>query len=123
MHSQLGHNDQKGKHVNGEVRIGKGPTSSLQADTQARTHFPRNDTTKEVTGIFMTRFKPKITANQVDNYINLNFGVEVKSEKTRTRYDTYSSFYIRADRPLRDMFLNQQGVQIWSSGLLVKPYV
>ena len=71
------------------LQLCKGPTFSLQAETLARTHFPRKNTTTEVTGIFVIRFKPKITANQVDNYIQLHFGVEVKSEKLRTKYDTY----------------------------------
>jgi hypothetical protein len=105
-----------------KVIIGKGPISSVQAECFRQKESSDRDTNKIVTGVFVSRFKPQMTAAQVDRYVQLHFGENVKSEKLRTRFNTYSSFYIRADRKLRELFLNSQAEQIWSSGLLVKPF-
>ena len=104
------------------VIIGKGPGSSVQVNPRRQKSQFVNKSERPVTGIFVSRFKPRMTSSQVDNYVRLHFGVNVRSEKLQTKYKSYSSFYIRADRKLRNVFLNPQAESIWSSGLLVKPY-
>ena len=42
--------------------------------------FNKSLADKEVIGIFVNGFKPKMTINQVDSYIRLHFGVDLRSE-------------------------------------------
>jgi hypothetical protein len=105
-----------------QVLIGKGPSSSVQAEFYKQKDVSDCSTDNTVTGVFVSRFKPQMTAARLDQYVRLHFGVNVKSEKLRTRFNSYSSFYIRADRKLREVLLNSQAEHIWSRGLLVRPY-
>ena len=122
-HGQNKHSVIPKQSLTNQFIIGKGPGTSVQAHSQRqKTHVAKDSDIKPVTGIFVSRFKPHMTSSQVDNYVRLHFGVHVRSEKLQTRYKSYSSFYIRADRKLRELFLKAQAESIWSSGLLVKPY-
>ena len=53
---------------------------SQAAKRPTKCYNPVMEADDEVTVIFMSRFKHIITANQVDNYTRLHFGVDVRSE-------------------------------------------
>ena len=69
------------------------------------------------TGLFVTRLPERYSAWQLEKCVWLNSGYNVKAEKLNTRYDTYTSFYIPADRQLRDALMDPD---IWPVKSMVR---
>ena len=57
--------------------------------------------------------------SNINKYIKQETGLDLKAEKLKTRYDTYSSFYIRCSGRVRDTLIDGR---LWPIGALVKPY-
>ena len=92
------HHKQKQKGIT----IGSGPGSSLRAvvpPSQKQHPTPSN---RHCTGLFISRLEPQCSAKQLQTYIWKQAGHRVRTEKIKTRYDTYSSFYIPCERRVRE---------------------
>ena len=78
-----------------------------------------NADNRSCTGVFITRLRPHTNATDVETYIRHEIGMDMKAEKLPTRYNTYSSFYIRCSDPRRATLLDGR---VWPTGSLVKPF-
>ncbi len=72
---------------------------------------------RSCTGIFVTRLQPKCSTSQVATHIKDISGANTKPEKLQTKYDSYSSFYIRCNNQLRNSLMKPTS---WPSGVMVK---
>ena len=74
---------------------------------------------RSYTGIFLTRLHASCCAKDIDAHVKKETGVSVNSEKLKTKYETYSSFYIRCDGRAKNALMDGQ---VWPTGVLIKPY-
>ena len=86
----------------------------LPLSTPSTHNSPHNRT---CTGLFVTRLHAKTKEAELEKYIWLNSGYNIKAEQLQTRYNTYSSFFIRADKKLRDALMDPD---IWPPKSMVK---
>lgn len=71
--------------------------------------------------IFTSRFDPDVTEREIENFVKNQFkeANSIKTEKLKTRYDTYSSFKISITGiPAKDCFK----LDNWPTGILVKRF-
>ena len=84
---------------------------------------PRNKrvqpTNRTGRGIFVSRLKPRTTADEIVKLLKFETGVLLKVVKLKTRYNTYSSFYIQCDSRMSRQLLSSH---MWPVGVLVKVY-
>ena len=100
------------------VILGKGRTSAIKvAPGSRKNHQRRNNRT--IIGVFVSRLHPKTSSHSIDQHIYRETGVSVSSEKLDTKYNHYSSFFIRGDKRMRDQLLHPD---LWPEGTLLKPY-
>ena len=101
-----------------EVVIGSGPNMmNLKA---ARTNQESACSVNHVcSGVFVSRLAPRSTVAQVAAYIKNSTGYTILPEKIPTRFDTYSSFFVRCDQPLRGVLMD---ANVWPAGSLIKYY-
>ena len=88
----------------------------------ARRHNPRQQTTgynRACTGIFVTNLHPRTTSQQLELFIKRETGLRVSAERLKTRYSTYSSFYLPGDQHVRSRLLDPY---LWPEDCKVKPY-
>jgi hypothetical protein len=78
---------------------------------------PKNNQT--ATGLFVTRLSPRTTTRQLILHLRRETGYSIYPEKLATKYDTYSSWYIRANSQCMRDLLNPS---LWPKNTLVKPY-
>ena len=97
----------------GQVVFGKNKRR-LPLSTPSTHNSPHNRT---CTGLFVTRLHAKTKEAELEKYIWLNSGYNIKAEQLQTRYNTYSSFGIRADKKLRDALMDPD---IWPPKSMVK---
>ena len=107
-----------GKREKSAIVIGSGGTTNLRAASQWISKSSAS-MQKLCTGVFVTRLQPRCTQAQVSAHVYEVSGMRIRPEKLQTKYDTYSSFYIRCDKALRNTLL--QAVS-WPSGVMVKPF-
>lgn len=92
---------------------GKGePSLSMPARTNKQSKPNRT-----CTGLFVTRLQRRTTPEQLERQLYLASGYKIKAEKLETRHDSYSSFYIRADRTLRDALMDPD---VWPANSMVR---
>jgi hypothetical protein len=113
----------KGSAGNTEDRVifGTGLASGVKAsqvDSKSNTQ-KQPGPNRTVTGVFVTRLNPRTTTRQLEAHVQKSTGQTVTAEKLLTRYETYSSFYIRADRRMRDTLLD---ASVWPKGCLIKQF-
>jgi hypothetical protein len=95
------------------VVIGKGAkTLSLPARSSNPTRPNRR-----CTGLFVTRLQKRIKSEQLERQVYLASGYNFKAEKLETKHDSYSSFFVRADRSLRDALMDPD---IWPTDSMVR---
>ena len=70
-------------------------------------------------GVFVSRLRPRTTVKDIESLLKDFVGRSLPVEKLRTKYDSYSSFYIACDRRMIKQLLNSN---TWPSGALVKVY-
>ena len=104
--------------VHDTIVTGTGSAPGLQAVTRHRQQ-ETDSSNRSCSGVFITRLKPHTTGNNVENYIRHETGLRVSPEKLPTRYDSYSSFFIRCSGTARASLLDGR---MWPTGTLVKPY-
>lgn len=99
-----------------DVVYGQGPSIGLKTVQRQTNAMFQN---KVCTGMFVTRLAPKTTTASLEKFLLKETGLVLKSEKLKTRYDTYSSFHIWCDRSVLNNLLN---TDIWPRGVLIKPF-
>ena len=106
-------NDKSGPMNYPRGTLGTGSAPGLRA-------VSRKSENKTCTGVFVTRLLPSTTPIQLESFIKSEIGAQVKAEKLPTKYNSYSSFFIRCNGQLRTSLLDGR---IWPTGSLVKPYM
>ena len=102
-----------------DVVIGRGRISALKASNHKNGSKTKTSQMKQCIGVFVTRLKPWVTAQQVQQSLLSSTGIKVHPNRLETKYDTYASFLIRCNNNVRNTLLN---ADIWDSGTLLKPY-
>ena len=102
------------KRQNKDIVHGNGTCAFLRAAPSKNSYG-----NKTITGVFVTRLDSRTTSWQLESHIKQETGLLVKVEKLRTKYDSYTSFYIRCENRIREQLLCPY---IWPSGSMVKPY-
>ena len=74
---------------------------------------------RHITGVFVSRHSPTTTVGQLRQHIKSELRCECQPQKLKARFNTYSSFFIPADRKLRSALLDSQ---MWPVGSLIKPF-
>ena len=104
-----------------DVIYGAGLSSEIRVATHRRDskrEVAKQDH-KTVTGVFITRLDPRISPRKIQDYIKRETGIHVNVEKLDTKYNTYSSFYVPADKQVRATLLN---AWLWPEGAMLKPF-
>ncbi len=103
------------------VIIGKGHSSSLKvAQRDRNNNRPADDSARvnrQCTGLFVSRLSPRTTINNIQQHVRRETGLSIRAEKLDTRFGSYSSFFIRGDRRLRDQLMS---AHIWPEGTFIK---
>ena len=100
-----------------DLVIGRGSAPGLQA---ARRQQGRPSQPNRVcSGVFVTNLSANTSALQVERYLKRETSYNVQVEKLDTRYNTYSSFYIRCKDPLRRQLLCPD---VWPQDVKAKLY-
>ena len=98
---------------------GKGYSTGLKAARQPQRNREPNST-KQITGVFVSRLDPRTTSKDVEQNIKRHTGLSIRAEKMRVKYpDSYSSFYIRCEHQVRSELLD---AELWPQRCLVKPF-
>lgn len=77
--------------------------------------------TRSTTGVFVSRFQPHTSTQQVNEHIWYQTGRNVEVKKLTTKYSNYCSFYLKtSDRNLQKELMDSDS---WPKGILIKPYI
>ena len=95
------------------IVYGSGNANGIRAASQPTSK------SRSCTGIFLTRLHASCCAKDIDAHVKKETGLAVNSEKLKTKYETYSSFYIRCDGREKNALMDGQ---VWPTGALIKPY-
>ena len=100
-------------------QLGRGNYSGLKA--APKEECPRTQTgNKRCIGVFLSRFDKHTSVEQIRKHVLMETGIHIKPELLPTRYDSYCSFLIQCDNPIRSTLLN---LDIWPADVLVKPFI
>jgi len=91
--------------------IGQGAQS-----TNLKVVKPYNSSIKRV---FVSRLDPNTTEQDIVSEIKQNCGLGIKAKRLNTRFDTYSSFCIEADK---DSYATLMSADTWGEGVLILPF-
>ena len=105
-------------HTKDPIVIGRGTAPGLRA-AQRPLPYNRDRPRGKCTGIFTTNLHPMTTAQQMQSFIRRESGYSVTAEKLPTKYDSYSSFYIKCADNIRSHLLDPH---LWPEGCKIKPY-
>ena len=100
---------------------GTGVSSGIRSAKPARDMHrrPHSQPNRSVTGVFVTQLDPKTSPHRLSDFIRRETGISVRPEKLNTKYNSYGSFYIPADRVAREVLLNPA---LWPRGSKIKPF-
>ena len=85
------------------IVVGKGENTGLKAASQPWHPQQKSAGSIQVTGVFLSRFDPKTTCKDVERHVVLHIWMSVTAQKLAVKYpDSYSSFYIRGDKRVRN---------------------
>jgi hypothetical protein len=110
LQSKLENNSHSQKR-NTDAFIGRGSYTHIQGIEKHN---------KTCIGVFVSRLTPKTTTQQIDRHLLKELSINVKSEKLKTKYNTYSSFLIRCDGADRSRLLD---TEMWPVNVLIKPFM
>lgn len=105
-------------HKDDKIIVGTGHSGGLRV-VQPRRQLDSERQSRRITGVFLSRLGPSTSCAQIATRVRRETGLNVNPEKMKSKYDSYSSFYIRAER--RDRSILMDG-NIWPAGTLVKPF-
>jgi hypothetical protein len=101
-----------------DMIIGRAKACGLKAVVHRRSN--QNSHVNQIcTGLFITRINPRVTIRDLELHVLNTTGYRVKPEKLPTKYDSYSSFYVRCNQVLRNVLFD---ASIWPEGSMVKSY-
>ena len=105
----------------GDVLFGTGFSTDIRSakPVRDRHQVDKSQSNRSVTGVFITQLDPKTTPIRLSDFIRRETGLLVRPEKLNTRYNSYGSFYIPADRNARGVLLNPS---LWPRGSKLKPF-
>jgi hypothetical protein len=72
-----------------------------------------------VTGLFVTNLDPTTTVRQLEVFLKRETTLQLHVEKLKTRYDSYSSFYIQCDQQTRRRLMDPF---LWPAESKIKPF-
>lgn len=99
---------------------GRGYAPGLRAVSRSNQHtYSSRAPNRICTGLFVTRLLPNTTTKNVNDHVRKELALTVNAEKIPTKYDSYSSFYIRCNVDVRSALLD---AELWPTGALIKPY-
>ena len=100
-----------------DVITGSGRNFDISASDHRRRRFPPKH--REVIGVFVSRLQKTTRGTDVERHVTRVFGLRLKCEPVPTKYDTYTSYRIRASTGETKTLLNSNK---WPSNVLVKKY-
>ena len=102
------------------IVMGKGESTGLRAVSRPWHSQQKSAGNIQVTGVFLSRLDPKTTCKDVERHVFLHIGMSVTAQKLNVKYpDSYSSFYIRGNKGVRDQLID---AKVWPRHSLVKPF-
>ena len=101
--------------------IGTGSFPSLHASKPNGGSIGHNNQSghKSCLGVFVTRLDPKTSEAQINRHVLQELSLRIRAERLDTKYNSYSSFFIRCDGKVRRQLLDADR---WPQKVLVKPY-
>ena len=105
-------------HEDDKIIVGTGHSGGLKV-VQPRRQLDFERQSRRITGVFLSRLAPSTACAQIATRVRRETGLNVNPEKMKSKYDSYSSFYIRAERRDRSILMDSN---IWPTGTLVKPF-
>lgn len=102
-----------------DVIIGKGQIRELAAADQSTVSTNKVSPQRRCVGVFVTRLKPSVTEKLVNLHIKRETSYVIKSEKLKTKFNNYCSFFIPCDGIVRNSILS---ADIWPLNTLLKPF-
>ena len=108
------------KQPKSEVVFGTGIATDIRA-VRGRREQQSGEQRKarSVTGVFITRLDPRLSAIKLGSFIRRETGLTVRPQKLDTKYQTYSSYYIPSNGHMRQTLMDPS---LWPSGTLLKPF-
>ena len=91
----------------------KSTTLTIRSSQRARSTAADNDRC----GLFITRFHANTSEAELNEYVRKIAGCRVRTQKLKTKFNTYSSFYIPLSRVSWCILLE---ASIWPQGVLIK---
>ena len=109
-----------GNHSRKEgVVFGTAPSNQLKAAAQGTHESKKQGGNRICSGVFVSQLDPRTTVKGLTANVKLHTGYVVKPEKLPQKYDTYSSFYIRCNKNMRNILLD---ASIWPINSWAKPF-
>ena len=105
-------------HKDGKIIVGTGHSGGLKV-VQPRRQLDSERQSRRITDVFLSRLGPSTSCAQIATQVRRETGLNVNPKKIKSKYDSYSSFYIRAER--RDTSILMDG-NIWPTGTLAKSF-
>ena len=118
-HSHKNNNDVSNKASRGGVIVGRGQSTTIRASNHKPSNSKTPNPNRQCIGVFVTRLMPKISVKQIEQFIHVSTGLKVSPEKLETRYNSYASFFIRAEHKVRRVLLD---ADLWPAGAMLKPF-
>ena len=102
---------------NNDMVIGSANSTTLtiRASQRARSTVANNDRC----GLFITRLHANTSEAGLNEYVRKIAGCRVRTHKLKTKFSTYSSFYIPLSRGSWGILLE---ASIWPQGVLIKEF-
>ena len=101
-----------------EVIRGKGRYD--QKIKPASKHRDREEyANRSITGTFISRLSPKASAADIAVFVHRETGLTVRPERLQTKYQSYSSFFIRGNNRQRRTLMSEH---LWPRGIIVKAF-
>ena len=106
----------RAEHNNDMVSGSAKPTTlTIRASQRARSTVADNDRC----GLFITRLHANTSEAELNEYVRKIVGCRVRTQKLKTKFNTYSSFYIPLARGSWGILLE---ASIWPQGVLIKEF-
>lgn len=113
-HSKVEHGRSNTRKPDDKVITGSGSVSGIRSSKyDSRPNKPN----RVCTGLFVTRLHPRTTNRQIEDHVQKATGYAVRVEKLETHYQSYASFYVRADKNTREALFD---ASVWPKGSMVK---
>ena len=100
------------------ILFGSGTSHGLCAARRRQPHNGQSGN-RTITGLFVTNLEPRTTTKQIEVYVKRESGYKVTAEKLRTKFDSYSSFYIPCDQTTRRQLMDPF---LWPAESKIKPF-